>query len=94
MAVSRVQLLTWSEQGDQVSFRRARRAQRRHALWRLWTAFGLKLGQCLSPILLGVLYLSVFVPFGLAGRLARPRRGWLAVRRAPGKSVAALRSPA
>ena len=38
---------------------------------RLWTAFGLLLGRLMNPVISGILFFAVFVPFGLAMRLLR-----------------------
>ena len=92
MSVSREQLLAWQRTND-AAYARALRAMRWRRVGQLWTAFGLKLGHIVSPIMLGLLYLTVFLPFGIIGMLSRRPRGWLAVKRPAGRSVAELRGP-
>jgi hypothetical protein len=92
MSVTREQLLAWQRTNDR-AYARAVRAMRWRHVGHLWTAFGLKLGHVVSPIVLGLLYLTLFLPFGVMGMLSRKPRGWIAVKRPAGRRVDELRVP-
>ncbi|HLQ38124.1 MAG TPA: hypothetical protein VK348_10000, partial [Planctomycetota bacterium] len=90
IAYTRALLRGWEQQGRarevRAALREMRRARRHAALLR-----------CLGPInrtsgriVLAVVYATLFLPFGLLGRLGRHGRGWLAVRRAGDDALAAL----
>jgi hypothetical protein len=67
-------------------------------LWAAWKAFGRKIGDIQSRLLLSVVYFSVLAPFGFAVRIAtdplaiKPRtpKGWRA--RPPGQEASRERA--
>ena len=90
---SRSRILAWQKQND-AAYAKAVRSMRWRRVKELWIAFGMMLGHVISPILLTVLYLTLFVPFGVLGRLSKKPRGWVAVKRVPGRKIEELRNPA
>ena len=89
----RTQLLRWQQQGNLRELRRARGRMRRRRLGELWVGLGLWLGHVVNPVVMTVLYLTAFAPFGLIGRAQRSQLGWIAPKRAPGGTLQDLRNP-
>ena len=88
---SRSELLELQRSGRDREFRRARRSQRWQRTGQLWSGFGMRLGHFLSPVILGVVYLTLFLPFGLLGRLTKKPTGWRPPHRQPNTAVQDLR---
>ncbi len=92
--ISRTDLLLLQQTGKTKELRRALRRMRWSRVQQLWIGFGLRLGHIVSPRTLGLLYLTLFLPFGLIGRLTRRHRGWRRPRHQPTTDLARLRVPA
>jgi hypothetical protein len=82
------------QSSDPIAFQRALRRQRWRQFGVLWARLGASL-SFIGSILLGVIYLTLFAPFGIAGRLValHERRGWQDFTRKLGKTPAELRYP-
>ena len=89
---SRSELLDWQRRGDGERLRAALRRQRWRAAGRLWSRLGGWLGRGVGRVMLAVVYLTLFMPFGVVARLTRGPAGWTCPRQRPG-GVAALRLP-
>jgi ABC-type molybdate transport system permease subunit len=81
-------------QGQRAELTRALRRMRWRRLRELWIRLGQRLGAVLSPVVLGVVYLTLFAPFGLVGRIASRPRGWVLPRRGAAPGLAELRRQA
>ena len=94
VAYTRAQLRAWEKQGRGREVRRALRQMRWYRLRARWTQLGQRLGNVVGFVLLSVLYLTLFAPFGVIGALRGRRGGWTAATRAPGGTLATLRQQA
>ncbi len=91
VAYTRAQLKAWEQQGRGDEVRRALRRMRWFRLKITWVQCSQRLGELIGTLLLSVLYCTLFLPFGLLGKLTRRSRGWVAPQRACGRTLAELR---
>ncbi len=94
VAFSSDQLQRWRDEGQAKEVDKCLRAMK----WLRFKARFVQVSQRISdPIgcmFLRVLYLTVFLPFGLLGRMTRRSRGWALKSRPIGKSLKSMRAPA
>ena len=91
---SRAQILRWRDEGNVGAVRRAVRRRRWRRAGQLWVVLGAGLGRIVSPLLFAVLYVTLFLPFGLIGLVQRRPRGWLSPVRPRQPDMGAMRTPA
>lgn len=88
---SRSQILRWKH-GDPAAYARAVRSMRLRRIRELWITLGQRLGSVVGPLISGLLYLTLFLPFGIIGCLSSRSRGWRTVERKPGATIEELAS--
>ncbi len=88
------QLEQWRKEGRADEVKRALRAMHWFRFKARWTQMAQRIGDLMGGVVLRVLYLTVFAPFGLIGRSTRRQLGWVAQRRQPAKTMAQLRQSA
>ena len=76
-AYTRAQLKAWEKEGRAVEVRRALRQMKWFRFKAQWVQVMQRIGDTIGGVMLRVLYLTLFVPFGLLGRLTRRPAGWV-----------------
>ena len=87
VAYTRAQLQEWEREGRADEVRKALRKMRWTRVKTQWVLMSQLFGDFMSRLLLGAIYFTVFLPFGVLGWLLPRGTGWLPVRRQPAPSV-------
>ena len=69
-------LQRWRKEGRGAEVGRALSQARGSRFLGAWKRFGARSGATFSRVVLGVLYFTLLLPFGLLARLVGPRAGW------------------
>ena len=93
VAYTRAQLQKWADEGKEKEVRKALRRMRWNRFKTTWVQVAQVIGNGIGTVMMTVTYFTLFLPFGLIGRLTRRRPGWDPVKRSLGRNVNELQCP-